>query len=638
MADDLLGTTLAYTKSPKTSKRTSFQDELQDAVSARARKNKTKEKFSYADDNDDVFEELLNLKKSKAGKKKAMINDFKLSDDEDDKTVKPKKVSFMKTRRKSPPASDGPLDAEKAEEAEVKNTLNSSGSERSQLKSRLSPTVSRSPSESSVHLPTESSEDRQETVTDGQRQETATEGEGQEEVTAVEEGLTGGERKLPVPQPRERSARRSPSPGSVVDGELPKPRPRRRVLKEGSNTEEESVTGRESQRSRPPTSSVSIHLSSADVASITSSTGEREAFRSPSRQSAEEDRSLSSRFSRYPSSPDGQLSESLCRSAEGLEERGFPEEIKQSSIEEPASTSFEEYQETDDPDGETSRQERVIEKSSDSRLSVSATQIARCSSTSAKPHPAESRYLGALKVLDHIKGHMESQPEMADTVRAQVYQEWLRNKNEKLKDAMIVKKKQEKMVEEKKQEELERKEHAKASFVAWNEKKTEVLKAKIKEKQEVVKKQQEEVDEKLKKKETAQQVFEGWKKTQDEYLKERQRKQKLAEHKLQQKKEREAEERKKDCSSSFSKWRETKEEAIQEKLRKARREEKIKEEEEKYMKEEKGKMALEMYEKWLIRKERQERRERKQRRIQAILQDEPPPPWSPPNKTVPFGR
>ncbi|KAG7458769.1 hypothetical protein MATL_G00224200 [Megalops atlanticus] len=637
MADDLLGTTLAYTKSPKTSKRTSFQDELQDAV-ARARKNKTKEKFSYADDfdSDDVFEELLNLKKSKAGKKKAMINDFKLSDDEDDKTVKPKKVSFMKTRRKSPPASDGPSDIEKAGEAEVKNTLNSSGSERSQLKSRLSPTVSRSPSESSVPLPTESSEERQETVTDGQRQEAVTEGEGQEELTTEGEGLTRGEKKLPVPQPRERSARRSPSPGSVVEGVLPKPRPRRRALKEGSNTEEESMTGQESQRSRPPTSSVSIHLSSADVASTMSSPGDREAFRSPSRQSAEEDHSLSSRFSRYPSSPEGQLSESLCRSAEGLEERGFPEEIKQSSIEEHASTSFEEYQETDDPDGETSRQENVIEKSSDSSLSVSETQIARCSS--AQPHPAESRYLGALKVLDHLKSHMESQPEMADTVRAHVYQEWLRKKKEKLKDSMKIKKNQEKMVEEKKKEELDRKEHAKASFVAWSEKKTEVLKAKIKEKQEVVKKQQEEVDEKLKKKETAQQVFERWKKTQDEYLKEKHRKQKLAEQRLKQKKEKESEERKQDCSSSFLKWREAKEEAIQEKLRKARREEKIKEEEEKYMKEEKGKMALEMYEKWLIRKERQERRERKQRRIQAILQDEPLPPWSPPNKTVPFGR
>ena len=39
-----------------------------------------------------------------------------------------------------------------------------------------------------------------------------------------------------------------------------------------------------------------------------------------------------------------------------------------------------------------------------------------------------------------------------------------------------------------------------------------------------------------------------------------------------------------------------------------------------------------------IKKEREHRRQREERKIQAILEDEPPPPWSPPNKTIPFGK
>lgn len=118
-----------------------------------------------------------------------------------------------------------------------------------------------------------------------------------------------------------------------------------------------------------------------------------------------------------------------------------------------------------------------------------------------------------------------------------------------------------------------------------------------------------------------------------------------------------------------------------------RKENKDKAEEERYMQEERDKMALEMYEHWLVsrinryqccflpltdglsspaccvnslglfltyrhcsewpvwlflfhsqqaRKELEQKRLREERRIQAILQDSPPPPWSPPNKTIPF--
>ncbi|KAM7167465.1 microtubule-associated protein 9 isoform 6-T6 [Macrochelys suwanniensis] len=49
MSDENIGTTLAYTKSPKVSRRTTFQDELQEAISARAARQQTAE---YSDDFD----------------------------------------------------------------------------------------------------------------------------------------------------------------------------------------------------------------------------------------------------------------------------------------------------------------------------------------------------------------------------------------------------------------------------------------------------------------------------------------------------------------------------------------------------------------------------------------------------------
>ncbi|KTG38760.1 hypothetical protein cypCar_00006629 [Cyprinus carpio] len=134
------------------------------------------------------------------------------------------------------------------------------------------------------------------------------------------------------------------------------------------------------------------------------------------------------------------------------------------------------------------------------------------------------------------------------------------------------------------------------------------------------------------------QIFEKWKEEHDSILKDRIREKKQSERrqKLQQAKEKH--ERTKDSISAFAGWSDRKKDVIGEKVRAEHRKEKIKEVEEEYEKEEKEKMALEMYDKWLKRKEFQQERERKEKKIQAILQEEPPPPWSPPNKTIPFGK
>ncbi|XP_035272484.1 microtubule-associated protein 9 isoform X1 [Anguilla anguilla] len=627
MEEDILSTTLAYKKSPKTSKRTSFQDELQAAITARARKMNTEESYSYADDfdDDDALEQLLSLRKKKmdtfrAGKKKAV--EFKVSD-EDQKSAKPKRVSFMKTRRKGSPTPSGSSDLGYTERGETESGVSgsrsgssqSSRSDRSGPKSvqfRLEPSTSdgsrsaspgppssqRSEERQEVVTGTEENwgevgKERQETPTDGERWEKATGGKGKETETdgrrpvgtpiaEDKEGLTRVEKEAPVPQPRERNVRKSPRSGSPLREERPKPRPRQRPPGEGSQAEESAFGG---EVSRPPTSSVSIPLSSADRASSASSAGETEAFRDPSPQRTEEDRCISSRFSQCSSSR-GQLSDTYSRSTDALD--GLPEQDKQGSKDEYSSTSFEVNQEDDERDlnSGNSGQSHSTDKSHDNSSQGQSKKRPK----SALAQAAESRYLGALKVLDDLESQIKSQPDMADSVRATVYQEWLKSKQKVIKEAIKVKKLEEQLIEEKKQqEEASRKVDAKSSFAAWNEKKAETIKAKLKEKQEVMKKLQQEMEEKAEKKEMAKKAFEKWKTGQDEYLKEKYRKQKEAEQKLKQKKEEEEEERKRNCTSTLSEWSHVKKKDILVEVRRKRREEKIKEEEEKYMKEEKEK-------------------------------------------------
>ncbi|XP_051801924.1 microtubule-associated protein 9 [Acanthochromis polyacanthus] len=292
------------------------------------------------------------------------------------------------------------------------------------------------------------------------------------------------------------------------------------------------------------------------------------------------------------------------------------------------STSFEEFNEhSGDHSDELSH---VPEKSFDTRTSSSQRPPSVCSKK------VESRYLGSLKVLDCKISPQESQPQAADSLRAAVYQEWLKKKKEKSKENMQIKKKEEILKEKKKKEQEAKKEDAVASYEAWKEKKAESLKAKAKERQDKIRKEQRATEEKNEKIQSAQQVFEKWKRQRDRLLREKHRKQKEAENKLRLKKQETEEERKKDSNSAFSDWCEKKKDVLHEKLTTKSKEIQNKAEEERYMKEERDKMALEMYENWLVRKDLEQKRQREERRIQAILRDSPPPPWSPPNHTIPF--
>ncbi|KAK1175048.1 microtubule-associated protein 9 [Acipenser oxyrinchus oxyrinchus] len=691
---DHFSTTLAYTKSPKVSKRTTFQDELQAAISARAGKHNTstEETQYYSDDfddvdEDDILKEFFSSKKNKShksnmGKKKHKANDFRFSDDDaDENNEKPKKVSFLKTRRKSTSIyiDDSDLDTSNGV-TEKHGKQNSQRKSTPSLQSETSHQISRIGKhwDSTLSLHSEKSQQRlkRDTEEDEER---------------------------PTPHPRERSQRCTSSAGSPRE-DVPKPRPRERNLR-SRNAEEDGMGQDETSLSRPPTSSVSIPLSPTGRSSRTSLSERKANSRSPSPQSSQPESShepsVSSRFSRYPSSSvDGRLSDSFLKSREGsfTKEGGNTEDEndkagkmeseekscalmelmmaeaegtgKQSlsvdtqvhnshSASQPIPRQAKEQQIVahamkqilqdntlraqeevgDEQDNGTSNSSLVNEPLSTGRPLSSQTQSFR-KGRSPRPYTAESRYLGTLKVLDQKNPQEKTNLEAADTIRAVIYQEWLKKKKHSSHEQLKTKKLEEQLKEEKiKKDELNKKQEAKESFEAWKQQKTKVIKATVKEKMEENKKKQKEEEEKEEQKQLAKKaVFEKWKEEKDDILKNKYKKEKQAERNLKQKQEEEISEKKRESISAFNKWNETKEDTIHEKIKTERQQKKVMRDMVKLQKKEKDRMALDTYEAWLVRKERQEKREQKQRKLRAILQDEPPPPWSPPNKTVPFGK
>ncbi|XP_051242666.1 microtubule-associated protein 9 [Dicentrarchus labrax] len=633
--------TLAYKKSPKTSKRTTFQDELQAAVSARASKTK-KDKFSYSDDfhedEDDFLNELLKSRRKKAGtlkagKSKAKINDFEISDDEG-KHGRTKRVSFLKTQRISSPSGDVAVS-----ESRENEPPDSSIGQHNDYNTSFSSQHSTNVSEDNIRFKNSDGETTDPQITRESSDKSLSYQTSDDTLLDMPLPLPSDSSVIETPGPEEKSnsvleeSSETPqlsetyinhvsSADSATEREPPRPKPRQRTL--GLNlhaTEkiaEDAEDAEESQDlSRPPTSSASIPLSTGTSSNITWTDGDHAGSCSLSKTSSSK----------------SEQSQLFTKSMVDTESRdGFiSDESKKQGRQ--YSTSFEEFNQ--DSSQQDHSDQLSNEKSFDTRTSSSHSKTTQ-RSHSACSRKVESRYLGSLKVLDRKVSLQESQPQAADALRAAIYQEWLQKKKEKSRENMQQKKKEETLKEKKKREQEAKKEDAVASYEAWKEKKAESLKAKAKEKQEIIQKEKRAIEEKEEKKQSAKQVFEQWKREHDHLLKEKYRKEREAQSKIELEKQEKEEERKRDSKSAFSNWHEKKKDVIQEKVTIERKEFQNKAEEERYMKEEKDKIALEMYENWLARKELEQKRQREERRIQAILQDSPPPPWSPPNKTIPF--
>nr|XP_040043230.1 microtubule-associated protein 9 isoform X2 [Gasterosteus aculeatus aculeatus] len=615
-------TTLAYTKSPKTTRRTTFQDELQAAVSARANQTKT-DRYSYSDDfnddEDDFFNELLKSRKKKSGsikaaKSQAKTNNFDISDDEG-KQGRTKKVSFLKTQKIASPSESRENEPPDPPAGPPSNHQDSSSSPRSTNISEenvrfdssdglsTDPRIARRSSSKSVSYQT--SDDSLLDMPLPLPADNIGEGPpcpGEERSSAPE----GGCQTPPVSAPD-----RPRVPSADTNKEPPRPKPRQRTLGLGLRAVDKMAEDAGSPGvSRPQTSPASIALSSDTSSSLA---GGEEGSLSKSSLGKSEQSQLNTTAD--PGSTDGFISD------------GSKEQERKNS------TSLEEFHA--DPGDRSQRVSAVQQTARESRTS--------CSRSAQRPHSVcsgevQSKYLGTLKLLDRKVSEHESEPRAADSLRAAIYQEWLKKKKEKSRDNLQIKKEEEILKEKKQKEEEAKKGDAVASYEAWKDKKAESLKAKAKEKQEAIRKAQRAIEENEEKKQSAKQVFEKWKREHDDLLKEKSRRQREAEKKRCLRKQEKEEERKTDSKSAFSDWREKKTVVLHEKVLTKREESQKKAEEERYLTEERDKMALEMYESWLLRKDLEQKRQREERRIQAILQDDPPPPWSPPNKTIPFGK
>ncbi|KAM6132705.1 microtubule-associated protein 9 [Pterocles gutturalis] len=283
---------------------------------------------------------------------------------------------------------------------------------------------------------------------------------------------------------------------------------------------------------------------------------------------------------------------------------------------------------------ETKERVRQNPKASSSDRSLSSAHLKKKAKAVAPAAPVSSQYLGTLKVLEdkHVQKN-STEFHKADSLRAAVFQNWLEKKRAFLLELKrIEKKKAEDLRNDAEKKEAVKREEANASFEAWKRKKEREAKqlSEKKKLEELKKKKTAEQDED--KTEAAQKAFKKWKESKAEYFREQSRKEKQSERIKKKKEEELVAEKKRDSMSAVEKWNKKKDEYIKQK-----KAEKIlerrKQEIQQAKKEEENKKAIGAYERWLEQKERREHLEKKQKKLQALHRDAVPS-WSPPGKVT----
>ncbi|XP_057613148.1 microtubule-associated protein 9 isoform X2 [Chionomys nivalis] len=634
MSDEIFSTTLAYTKSPKATKRTSFQDELIRAITARSARQRSSE---YSDDFDS--DEIVSLGEfSDTSTDESLVrkktNDFHLSDDEEKNSPR---LSFLKTKN-------------------VKSDVCREEQELGRHSGGVSPEVH---DDVAGNSSSKSQNDAQ---------------EGGQEIIAIK------------PKPRVLS-KRSPSlgenGGSCEVAGLFKPSPRPRSVKKNSPTEDgDRADGQEHPPSEDPARSPALNgteveteeegrsgnldLEDSLLQSLTSSSLKE----SPGNCTSPEPQEKAS-IKDHDGEPT-ELWDSLisneneetsvlvnCVSPE-LEQAEAGQVAAGDNDKDRAKAGFTDDDLTTDPLLSTSPSvvtptetaEPAKKANEDRNLKNKKTTNGRVSSASGRLMTSEflkksgptrrspsaatsSHYLGTLKVLDQKPSRKQSlEPDKADHIRATVYQEWLEKKNVYLHEMHRIKRiESENLRIQNEQKRAAKREEALASFEAWKamkEKEAKKIAAKKKLEEKNKKKTEEE---NAARKDEALQAFEKWKEKKLEYLKEKTRKEKEYERAKKQKEEETVAEKKKDNLTAFEKWSEKKEALLKQK-EKEKINERRKEELKRAEKKDKDKQAISEYEKWLEKKEKQERIERKQKKRHSFLESETHPPWSPPSRTV----
>ncbi|XP_074849241.1 microtubule-associated protein 9 isoform X3 [Carettochelys insculpta] len=633
MSDEALGTTLAYTGSRKVATRTAFQDELQEAISARAARQQTAE---YSDDFDsDEGEELPEDNSALENTiKKSVALEITLSDN---KTAQ--KEAVMKSELADELSSA--LDEAKHQQMTILKSQNLTGvRDESECSFAEEATFGGSEGDHCNESPMAALQNERKEITQCEFE------------------------NKPVPKLREHRIKNISSAENVSISALddyckPSPLPRS-VLRKSSHTEDKDVTRAEdkdcssyrlSSFSAPSSltrlsdkitsekrviaespspegpwlasssSPFPIHFHSTDETCGDSSLlmcGEG----SPSKgQDQIEGNDCSvlrlenngrespsvielmmttvyEKTKKLQKSTDDHLEENL----QTLEEQFVADGIKEMSLNEKSEDMAGVNTSELTVKKEIENKEPLSQKVKPSGRSLSSTYLKKAGKTIPLSTTTSSQYLGTLKVLDnkHLQKY-SAELDKADSLRAAVYQDWLEKKRVFLMELQRIKRnKAENLKNANEKKEAAKKEEAIASFEAWKAMKEREAKKKLAEKKklEELKKQRAAEQNEEKKEEAQKAAFEKWKEKKAEYLKEQSKKEKRAE-KIKKKKEEEAiAEKKRDSMSAVDKWNEKKEEFIKQK-KTEKIQEKRKQEAEHFEKQEKDKRAMEEYERWL---------------------------------------
>ncbi|ELK37303.1 PREDICTED: microtubule-associated protein 9 [Myotis davidii] len=642
MSGEVFSTTLAYTKSPKVTKRTTFQDELIKAITARSARQRSSE---YSDDFDsDEIVSLGDFSDTSIDENslKKTINDFQISDDEENNSPK---LSFLKTKKSNSdsveeePGFSNKKDEEMAPgncEDRVVNPLSESQNEDQETeketlqmkpKPRILSIKNTASAENSSSLEAENHftpSPRPRSMLTKHRLQEEKDGLGGERETALREELEAHPAPSSLPEPKDRQ-----------------PEAEEKTFSEDLDPEDPWLT--------------SLSLSSLKESfgdSLSPGSGEKTSMKDQNEEFTENHHSLKSDKNEDNSFLIDFVTSALEKSKEGQVTSDDLEENKEKAklemnddltVDPPLSqqnlrstSATESAKKTTEDRNMKNKQSANNRASSASGRLMTSEFLKNSSSIRRTPlKTTSSHYLGTLKVLDQKSSHKQNkEPDKADNIRAAVYQEWLEKKNVKIHEKHRIKRiESENSRIQNEQKRAAKREEALASFEAWKAMKEKEAKKIAAKKRLEAKNKKKTEEENAVRKEEAQHAFERWKEKKIEYLKEKIKKEKEYERAKKQKEEETIAEKKKDNQTAVEKWNEKKEAFLKEKG-KEKINEKRKEELKRAEKKDKDKQAIDEYEKWLEKKERQERMERKIKKRHSFLENEALPPWSPPSRTV----
>ncbi|XP_036620280.1 microtubule-associated protein 9 [Trichosurus vulpecula] len=614
MSDELGSTILAYTKSPKVTKRTTFQDELKKAVSSRTALQQS-EDYSDDFDSDDVgslggFSDTSTDEKS--------TNDFYVSDDEEKDSPK---MTFLKTKTTNSNVTKhlvifpikteeeaGPDTLEEFEINSLKPQIKDHEIEQEEMKTKSTPRlvkfvssedISNLEKDTNVKLPLPRLR--------GILRKTSHVGDKD----VPEEEDNPGFAKI-------QSSHSAPSSLMRLSGKMLENE--QRTLSESPNSEGPWLTS-------PQTSlAIPYQLSNAENLGdyLFPVPAERSSKKDQEKTVDENHNIMKSEDSNNKCSPAEELmvSNTLEKAEESQE---TIDELKKNM----------ELQVFVDEDRKSVTADASLKKKNEDKNMKKTSKRTKSSRTKPLPTTVSSQYLGTLKILDQKPAQKQSlELDKADSIRVAVYQDWLVKKNLCFQELQRIKKYEAENLRIQNEQKGAKREEASASFEAWKAMKEKEAKKRAAKKKLEEKKMRQIEEENAEKKGEAQRAFEKWKEKKLEYLKEKHKKEREYERAKKKREEEYYAEKIKDNLSAVEKWHEQKDFLIRQKMKEKINERK-KQEIKRVEKEDKDKLAINEYERWLEKKEKKQKHEKKQKKHLVLYASESFPQWSSPRKLAP---